>query len=416
MQKYGQVVTRFLRQEERLILSDEQEMPLVIEAKSSTDLEFLHHFLKTNSEKLLEDVATYGAVLFRGFEVNSNETFENTILSIEGLQGISDAFMSEEGRTHPDNSNYVLHTNAIYKTGGTLYLGGFHTENYYGADVPAYISFCCLKHSLYGGETGLINMEKIYQDLDSTLQKKLEEHTFFVSKWLVSEVAKRYDLSEEAIEKFAKDFDLPLLGEGKDQFMLMYKPSVIENIKTKKRALHINLFELPTLNKEIRKLFTKDYQGKRWFWHRFVWRFPDSVLKILEYSYYTVAQLIHSPKNAFKVLFSELSTKRAAANLPAFNNVKVNSCFNEQEIKKLAQLIRKYYSSCLWQKGDILLVDNRKVAHAGMPGSGPRLIRAMICNPIEMKYSSLEPGCIESKERHTGSIASFITSGGHLDD
>lgn len=56
----------------RLILSEEKEMPLVIEAKGSTDLKFLQDFLTFNSAKIIEDIAKYGAVLLRGFEVASD--------------------------------------------------------------------------------------------------------------------------------------------------------------------------------------------------------------------------------------------------------------------------------------------------------------------------------------------------------
>ncbi len=56
---------------------------------------------------------------------------------------------------------------------------------------PAYIIFCCLKPPEQGGETGLINMEKIYEHLDSELKERLENKTYFASKWTVSEVAKR---------------------------------------------------------------------------------------------------------------------------------------------------------------------------------------------------------------------------------
>ena len=139
--KYPGVITRFLHQDERLILSkDVNELPLVIEAQDRSDVPFLQSFIKSHSAALLEDIATYGAVLFRGFDINTDEQFEKTILTIQGFHGISEAFMSEEGRVHVGPLNYVLHTNAVYKTGGTLYLGGFHTENYYSPDVPSYIS------------------------------------------------------------------------------------------------------------------------------------------------------------------------------------------------------------------------------------------------------------------------------------
>lgn len=410
---YPGVTTRFLRHDERLIVSEENEMPLVIEASTTTSLSFLHDLLATHSAKILEQVSTYGAVLLRGFDVASEKDFETTILMIQGLQGISEAFMSENGRTHVDGLDYILHTNAIYKTGGTLYLGGFHTENYYSADVPSTICFCCLKPSRIGGETGLINMEKVYQCLDPLLQKKLEKEPFFVAKWRVSEVAERYGISTESVEKIAKRFDLPLIGEGESQFILMYKPSVLEDSVTQKKALQINLFEIASLNVALRKCFMKDYQGKTWFWHRFVWRLPAFIFKTIEFFYIIVASFFYSPKGAFQTLRSKWKTYRAekkSAQCALLNNARVGHCFTKEDVNALAQLLKKNYSSCLWKNGDILIVNNQKVAHAGMPGSGPRLVRAMICNPLEMNYSVNAPGLIPCKNREGESVGHFFAN------
>lgn len=408
--RYAEVTTRFLREDERLILSEEKELPLVIEPKSANDSQFLQDFLASNSTKIFEDLAHYGAILLRGFEINSDEQFEKTILSIQGMQGISEAFMSEEGRTHVGNLKYILHTNSVYKTGGTLYLGGFHSENYYSPDVPTYICFYCQKPSLLGGETGLVNMEKIYQRLDETLKSKLQKNSFFVSKWLLSDVVDRYQISAEQVETLARHFDLPIMDAGKDKFVLMYKPNVFENPETKQNSLQINLFEIPTLNAELRKCFLNDYQGKIWFWHRFFWRLPAPVLKIIESVYLVFASFFSSPKNALTIFRSKIRTHLAARKL-SFNKTRVGTCFKERDIKDLAQDLRNHYSSCLWKKGDILLVDNRKIMHAGMPGAGPRIIRAMICNPLEMKYSAQISGELICRPRDAESIGFYMKSG-----
>lgn len=409
--QYSGVITRFLRTDERLVLSKENEMPLVIEADGSKDLVFLQAFLSANSKKLLKDVSKYGAVLFRGFDINSDEDFEKTLLSIQGLRGMSDAFMSEEGRIHPDNVKFVLHTNAVYKTGGTLYLGGFHSENYYSTDVPSYISFCCLKPSVTGGETGIINMEKIYPYLDEELKNKLEKNTFFVSKWLVSEVAERYQMPVENIEILCEQFDIPIIGKGDGKFILMYKPSVFEDELTKKKSLQINFFEIKRLNDELRKCFLPDYKGKMWFWHRVVWKLPANVFSMIERISVALISFSYSPKDSIKIFQSKLKAYRLSkkpGNLPQFNDSKVGPCFSESDIKKLAFLMRDNYSSCLWKKGDLLLVDNKKVVHAGMPGSGPRLIRAIICNPIDMKYSYVDSGKLICRDRQGEGVGFYM--------
>ncbi len=408
--QYPNVTTRFLRADEKLISSDDQEMPLVIEANSFNDLPFLTQFLNANSESILKDISKYGAVLLRGFQVSSEHDFEKAVLSVRGLRGIRDAFMSEEGRTQVDGLEYVLHTNAVYKTGGTLYLGGFHSENYYSPDVPAYICFYCQQPSLRGGETGIINMSKVYAHLPEDLQKKLEQNTFFVSKWLLSDVAKRYQISIEDVKNLAQSYNLPILGKGKHQFIAFYKPSVYVHPTTGQRSLQINLFELLTLNKALRQCFMADYAGQDWFWHRFIWHLPASLLKTMEVIYLSMALLFYSPKECYEVGRSKFLNFIASTKLQRFPSTRVGECFSEKDTQLLAQLLRQYYVSCLWQKGDILLIDNTKVVHAGMPGAGQRKIRAMICNPLDLTYQHQQSGTIVSKESQRESIGSFASN------
>lgn len=410
MHQYNEVVTRFLHDNERLVLSQEKEMPLVIEALEQKT-EFLHDFLSSNSEKIIADMAKYGAILLRGFHIESDKQFEQLVLSIPQLRGISEAFMSENGRVPVGDLKYVLHTNSVYKTGGTLYLGGFHTENYYSPDVPGYICFYCQEPSNLGGETGIINTQKIYNHLSDSLKAKLEKNSFFVSKWLVSEVAERYKLDNATIEKICQHFDLPIVGEGDERFILMYKPSVFEHPLTNEKALQVNLFELAELNTELRKCFINDYKGKEWFWHRFFWRLPTKVFNSIEFLAIMFIAFFHSPKNSYKIVKNKYSSYLANKKVHSFDTTKIDSCFSPDDVKELAQVMRTYYSSCLWQKGDVLLIDNKKVMHAGMPGSGERVIRALICNPMTLNFSPQRPGAISAQESTLKTIGDYMLSG-----
>lgn len=411
--KYSGVITRFLRDDERFILSEEKEMPLVLEADGDCSSQFAQELLKKNSSSILADMAKYGAVLLRGFNISSDEAFEQTVLSIPEFCGISNAFMAENGRTSVAGRQYVLHTNSIYKTGGTLYLGGFHTENYYSTDVPAYISFCCLEPSRLGGETGIINTQKIYDDLEPELKSKLENNAYFVSKWLVSEIVQRYKLSTELVETVCAHFGLPLVGEGEERFVLMYKPSVFEHPITKEKALQLNLFELNELNNALRKCFMDDYSGSAWFWHRFFWKLPSPVFNSIERLAVMAIALFKSPKNSLTIVKNKLAAFRASKDIKQnlFDDAKVGSCFSSDDVEKLANSMRTHYSSCLWKKGDVLLIDNRKVMHAGMPGQGDRMIRAMICNPVAMGYGPLEPGCIVAHDSTSRTVGTCMEEG-----
>ncbi|HAF88115.1 MAG: hypothetical protein CMF38_01110 [Legionellaceae bacterium] len=410
---YSDVTCRTLDASERLFTSDETAMPLVIEALKHQNLDFLQQFLANNEASLLADIAHYGAILLRGFKIQSDTDFESAITALPHFKPISEAFMAEEGRIHAPKCRYVLHTNAVYKTGGTLYLGGFHSENYYSTDVPAFIAFCCLKPSAQGGETGLVNMEKVYKKLDKTLREKLESQTFYVTKWLLSEVANRYDLPVKDVETICQQFGVPIVGD-KHKWAMLYKPNVLIHPVTQQKSLHINLFELPTLNEALRRIFSKDYQGRAWFWHRLVWRLPTSAFKVIERIYIALASFCYSPKNSLKILANKMKAywvKNPQGDTPELAETKVGSCFDNAQIEELAQLIRQYYVSCLWQQGDILIVDNRKVMHAGMPGLGPRLVRALIGSPMQLPLDKQSNGIFHATPAcdNLGAIMSNVT-------
>lgn len=380
-----QVKTRFLREEERLIPTKENTLPFVMEPINAefATADFLQSFLSSHSEEILSDIASYGAVLLRGFNIQTTKEFEKTILSIQGMRGMSHLFMSEPGRERVDGLDYVFHTNNRVKTGGTLHLGGFHTENYYSPDVPSYISFFCFSPAKLGGETGLINMDRVYEKLDYSLKGKLEKNAFFVSKWPLPVIANRYRISSSEAKKTCDAFGLMI---EEDKFAVMHKPSVFRHPITQRKVIQANLCaELPSLNDAILSHFISDYMGRKWIIHKMAWKYIG-YNRLRKFSLMLPALLRH-PINFFKM------RKQIQQRLNQYNNntrPRINSVFTAENIKTLACAMRESYSSFLWQAGDILLVDNLQVAHAGMPGKTnkkfPREIRAMLCNPFKISY------------------------------
>jgi hypothetical protein len=70
----------------------------------------------------------------------------------------------------------------------------------------------------------------------------------------------------------------------------------------------------------------------------------------------------------------------------------VASAFTDGDLEVIVAAVRRRFSSFRWKRGDVLIIDNAKMAHAGMPGFGPRLVRAMQCNPMQVSYSPTAPG------------------------
>jgi hypothetical protein len=226
----------------------------------------------------------------------------------------------------------------------------------------------------------------------------------------VTEVAERYKLDTQTVEKIATHFNLPIAGKGNERFILMHKPSVFIHPQTHEKALQINLFELPTLNNYLRACFKADYKGKEWFWHRFFWSLPTTLFNTIEFLAVAVIAFFNSPKKAYSIVRTKIASYFANKKIQESDPDKVGTCFTKKDIKDLAQTMRDQYCSCLWQKGDILLIDNKKVMHAGMPGKGDRLVRAMISNPIAMNYTSKDAGVLYAEERTGQCVGECMSS------
>jgi alpha-ketoglutarate-dependent taurine dioxygenase len=394
-QTYDGVITRHLNRTERRVPSEEEETPLVIEPSKVSNKDFLLEFLQQHSARIHTDLAKHGAILLRGFGVDRAGDFERVMLSIRGMCGIHEILLSEPGRVIVDGTRFIFYTSTLGKTGGTLSLGSFHTENYYVPEVPRYIAFFCEVPGRLGGETGLLNVAKVYAALPDELQRKLEERACVAGYFAVPEMAARYGVLAQVIERFCEDVPLPISDLDGKRYITVYKPSVVEHPVTHERALQINFGALSALQEPLVRAFLPDYAGARWFVHRTSWKYPWLASWSTRRSgrrFHLAARTGHG---------SHPRTPDAGA--PEARTVA--SLFIREEVQLLATYTRRYYSSFPWRRGDILIIDNLKIAHSGMAGTGKREVKAMMCNPLVLSGLATSPGLrviANTLERSTG--------------
>ena len=321
-----------------------------------------------------------------GLAYNSCADFERSVLSIGGMHGMSELMLSEPGRTRVTGMQYVMHTNTLVKTGGGLDFGSFHNENYHMPDVPRYVCFFCLKPSWLGGETGLVNTAKVFQDLPTDLQQRLEERSYFVGETPLALIADKYGLSELDVERFCLSVGLPVVLVGGTKHIVMFKPSVIRHPLTGERSLIIHFGDLVDRRRPLLVFdaFLSDYVGLPWLIHRFHWRFPQVSLTTYRSRLRRLFSRALARKSSEKAKTSQIWPTQ---DLPS-----VGSAFTPDDLRPLASAMRRRYSSFLWRRGDVLIVDNLQMAHAGMPGFGRRELRALFCNPIVLNYSQYASG------------------------
>ena len=363
---------------ERRVTTVDESIPLVLKPIKSSNKEFLQEFLNAHSSQILNDTAKHGALLLRGFAIQTATDFEQQILSIQGLCGLREVLFVEPGRTIQGGTHFVLGTNSFYKTGGALSFGTFHTENYHTPDVPRYVAFFCVRPPNLGGETGLANTAKLYADLPERLRLTLESRACLSYLFPIAEMARRYELGCEAIHEFCHRNNLPVVSIDGAQFVAVYKPSVIQHPVTQENSLSVNFGSIQGMRESLKQSFLTDYAGIEWALHRMLWK--TSWLENI----YERARTRRLKKIFDKSGDINVSTMTS----PLDGAITLATLFSKDDCRLLARSMRRHYSSFIWKQGDILLLDNLKIAHCGMPGYGERELGVVLCNTIRLDAKS----------------------------
>ena len=386
--QYEQVVTRLLTEAERPYPAGEAGTPLVIQATSSSDLSFLKAFLSAHTQSIRNDLYGHGAVLLRGFRITSPRDFEEALTSIQGFRPMKGYFMSEQGRDPVKGTDYVFDTSTFFISGGDFRFGGVHSENYYSPDVPQFQCLCCLKRPWIGGETALFHMANTYEGLRERLAPKLETESFVANVISLQSVADRYKLPEAEVETFLKDNGVELIQWNGRKVMLNHKPSILCHPHTGRPSLQVNL-SLELKNLDHQRHFLAGYGGMKWALHRLAWRRPR-VLKALTYIAH-LSRAIRHPSLFWHFLLEPLGRRfvksdpeRPAKPAGAPAIPRIGQRLDPEDQRLLGRALWEHSSVFTWQAGDVLIVDNLQMHHAGMPGFGPRDLKVVMGNPISV--------------------------------
>jgi hypothetical protein len=231
-------------------------------------------------------------------------------------------------------------------------------------------------------------MAAVYADLDGDLKRRLSESSFYVNRISVQSIAKRYAVAPHFVEETCERFRLPVsTSPGGVRYVMIFKPSVLEHPVTKRAALSVNLsLELQGFASEIHRLFASDYSVPGWSLHRFMWSHIALLMAIRNAGVLVLGRLRALLRRS--ALTAPPFASSAAANLSVF--ARLGSAFSADDVRTLTGLVRKYFTNVRWHAGDVMLLDNLRVAHTGMPGFGPRELRALLLNPIFARLNRLQ--------------------------
>ncbi|MEP0264419.1 TauD/TfdA family dioxygenase [Dokdonia sp.] len=304
------------------VWSKDAGFPLVI--KPTTAGMQLNDWVADNRQLFEEKVKTYGAILFRGFHINTVEKFEDF------SKLYADTPLEYNLRSSPRYSvgKNVYHTTTYPKE----YSIEMHSESSYAPSHPSNIVFCCIDPADQRGETPIADTKNVLQFLSKKTRAKFSEkgvryvrnlNAAFGLSW--EEVFQTED--KKVVE--AECYDKGISYEWKSDSNLV--------LTWNKKAI----WEHPATGDQV------------WFNHAYFFN-----KYALEASFFDLVETDDQlPNNTFYGDGSEIS---------------------KEEIEEIREAYQKATVVFPWEKGDVLFLDNMRMAHGRNPYEGSRQIIASL--------------------------------------
>jgi alpha-ketoglutarate-dependent taurine dioxygenase len=296
--------------------------PLVL-SPTADDFDLLA-WAKESKGEIRELLNKHGAILFRGFDIETVEQFEKFV----ALATTDECVEYREAATPRSHVNGNVFTSTEYPSAETIF---FHNENSHTTTWPLYLAFYCKIPSESGGATPLTNCRKIYQDMPAELIEKFESKKVLYARnfgygvgidWL-----KGFPVNnKEEMDEYCEQFDMTSQWREGQKLNITYKRwATLKHPVTDEKVWfnHGTFFNFFSLTKDTQSLISQ-YIGKE--------------------------------------------------NTPSDTSYGDGSPIDEATIEQLKMLYVKHSVSIAYHKNDVLLIDNMLVAHGREPYTGERKV------------------------------------------
>ncbi|MBE9209299.1 TauD/TfdA family dioxygenase [Nostoc sp. LEGE 06077] len=313
-------------------LNQEKNFPLVI--KSSVRKVDLAVWASTNRDFINTQLLKHGAILFRGFNVDGVEKFEQVIKAI--------CFEAMEYRYRASPRTQVsdrIYTSTDYPADQSIFP---HNEHAYSPTFPLKIFFFCQTPAQQGGETPVGSCREIFKLIEPKIRELfIEKKVMYVRNFgdgfgLPWQTV--FQTSEKSkVEEYCRIHDIKV--EWKDGGRLRTRqvgPAVIKHPQTGELVWfnHATFFHVSTLEKNTREALLAG--------------FPEEDL----------------PTNTY---YGD------------------GSPIEPLVLKSLRAVYQQVMVSFPWQKGDILMLDNMLAVHGRSPFVGPRQVLVGMAEALNIK-------------------------------
>lgn len=310
---------------------NDSDYPTVISANS--DNVVLPEWIANNRDMLEQKLMTSGAILFRGFGINTPQKFEQTACAV------CPELFGQYGDLPKEVKGQKIYKSTPYPNDKAIM---FHNESSHTQQFPLRQMFGSMIVAQTGGETPIVDCRKVYQSLPDEVIRKLSEKKL------------------QYVRNFIEGLDVPwqqfFKTEDKAEVAAYCQANDIE-------FEWINDKELRT--KQVREAVnTHPITGEKTFFNQIQLHHNSYMDEKERESLLTMYEKARLPRNVYYGDGSDLEEEVIAL---------INQAYDDNAVAKL------------WQEGDFLLVDNMLTAHARLPFEGERKIVVAMGRLIQAK-------------------------------
>lgn len=299
-------------------LQEKFNYPLVVNPQYEGVI--LSGWIKANTELIHSKVSEHGALLFRGFQVNTVEKFQDLISVFDSAPL---EYKQRSSPRHEVAKNIYLST--TYPEDQHI---NMHSENSYALNWAMKIVFCCITPTEMQGETPIADNRLVLKYLPEATKEKFRtkgiKYVRNISKGLglswqeVFQTQDRKEVEEECCKN-----GMEFRWENADRLVLSWNNKAI--------------YDHPVTGEQV------------WFNHSFFF-------------------------NKYAYNESVLSVLRSDDELPFNTYYGDGTQITKEEIEEIRTAYQLSTIVFPWQKGDVLFMDNMLMAHGRSPFKGDRKI------------------------------------------
>ena len=337
--------------------SESTKLPLVVSPENGdSSRQNLVQWITENKPTVEEKLTESGAVLFRGFDIQTPEDFESIAKAVDN--DLKDDYMGTSPRDK--KSGFVFSASELPGHYPIMQ----HCEMSFLPSAPRRLFFYCHIEPEYGGETPVCDFRKVYQDLDPKIREEFErkgvKHIrnysspedksrsgFQLKSWL-----DMFHTTDKAvIEKKCAENDIICEWKENDGLRLTNKSDAVKvHPKTGEKVWfnHTQVFHVSAAAAEYHKIHKRQ---KRWETFKY-----SRLLELMTW----YKKLTKNPNDqSMHVTFGD------------------DSPIPDNYVEHIEDVIWKNMVIQPWKKGDIICIDNFSTSHGRLPYYGPREI--MVC-------------------------------------